>query len=154
MFLLVLLGAQRGTRTPTSFRTLRPERSASTNSAIWALLTTLKLGGDGWIRTTASLGAWFTARCNQPLCHVPVNLGAQSGTRTRTTFRPLASEASTSTNFITWARFLLLHKYSIVVLYSPVGGGGEIRTHGPGSQSPVFKAGAIDHSATPPRCHF
>lgn len=30
-------------------------------------------------------------------------------------------------------------------------GGGEIRTHGPVAQTPVFKTGAIDHSATPPR---
>jgi hypothetical protein len=30
-------------------------------------------------------------------------------------------------------------------------GGGEIRTHGPITQTPVFKTGAIDHSATPPR---
>jgi hypothetical protein len=29
-------------------------------------------------------------------------------------------------------------------------GGGEIRTHGPVAQTPVFKTGAIDHSATPP----
>jgi hypothetical protein len=29
-------------------------------------------------------------------------------------------------------------------------GGGEIRTHGPITQTPVFKTGAIDHSATPP----
>ncbi|MFM2374533.1 MAG: hypothetical protein RLZZ234_528 [Candidatus Parcubacteria bacterium] len=30
------------------------------------------------------------------------------------------------------------------------GGGSEIRTHGPVSQTPVFKTGAIDHSAIPP----
>src|SRR3989344_8696937 len=29
-------------------------------------------------------------------------------------------------------------------------GGGEIRTHGPVTQTPVFKTGALDHSATPP----
>ncbi len=29
-------------------------------------------------------------------------------------------------------------------------GGGEIRTHGPVTQTPVFKTGAFDHSATPP----
>ena len=29
-------------------------------------------------------------------------------------------------------------------------GGGEIRTHGPLSWSPVFKTGAFNHSATPP----
>ena len=29
-------------------------------------------------------------------------------------------------------------------------GGDEIRTHGPITQTPVFKTGAIDHSATPP----
>ena len=29
-------------------------------------------------------------------------------------------------------------------------GGGEIRTHGPVAQTPVFKTGALDHSATPP----
>ena len=29
-------------------------------------------------------------------------------------------------------------------------GGGEIRTHGPVAQTPVFKTGAFDHSATPP----
>lgn len=32
-------------------------------------------------------------------------------------------------------------------------GGGEIRTHGPLSQSPVFKTGAFNHSATPPCVH-
>lgn len=32
------------------------------------------------------------------------------------------------------------------------GGGGEIRTHGPVAQTPVFKTGAFDHSATPPSC--
>ena len=31
-----------------------------------------------------------------------------------------------------------------------LGGGGEIRTHGPVAQTPVFKTGALDHSATPP----
>ena len=30
------------------------------------------------------------------------------------------------------------------------GGGGEIRTHGPRKGTPVFKTGALDHSATPP----
>ena len=30
------------------------------------------------------------------------------------------------------------------------GGGGEIRTHGTLTSPPVFKTGAIDHSATPP----
>src|SRR4029079_12702255 len=30
-------------------------------------------------------------------------------------------------------------------------GGGGIRTHGPLARTPVFKTGAIDHSATPPR---
>src|SRR4051794_13987720 len=30
-------------------------------------------------------------------------------------------------------------------------GGGGIRTHGPRERTPVFKTGAIDHSATPPR---
>jgi hypothetical protein len=30
------------------------------------------------------------------------------------------------------------------------GGGEEIRTLGPVSETPVFKTGAIDHSATPP----
>jgi putative Holliday junction resolvase len=34
-------------------------------------------------------------------------------------------------------------------LYLICGGGG-IRTHGPVSETPVFKTGAIDHSATPP----
>lgn len=29
-------------------------------------------------------------------------------------------------------------------------GSGEIRTHGPGKEAPVFKTGAIDHSATLP----
>src|ERR1700755_2098331 len=29
-------------------------------------------------------------------------------------------------------------------------GGGGIRTHGPLARTPVFKTGAIDHSATPP----
>lgn len=29
-------------------------------------------------------------------------------------------------------------------------GGGEIRTPGPVSESPVFKTGAFNHSATPP----
>lgn len=29
-------------------------------------------------------------------------------------------------------------------------GGGEIRTHGPLTEAPVFKTGAFDHSATPP----
>ena len=29
-------------------------------------------------------------------------------------------------------------------------GGGEIRTHGPRKETPVFKTGAFDHSATPP----
>ena len=33
-------------------------------------------------------------------------------------------------------------------------GGGEIRTHGPVTQTPVFKTGAIDHSATPPSAWF
>ena len=32
-----LYGAQKRTRTSTALRPLRPERSASTNSAIWAL---------------------------------------------------------------------------------------------------------------------
>ena len=36
------------------------------------------------------------------------------------------------------------------VLIFMLGGGGEIRTHGPITQTPVFKTGAIDHSATPP----
>ena len=31
------------------------------------------------------------------------------------------------------------------------GGGGGIRTHGGESPTPVFKTGALDHSATPPR---
>ena len=31
-----------------------------------------------------------------------------------------------------------------------LGGGGGIRTHGPLARTPVFKTGAIDHSATPP----
>ena len=62
------------TRTRTTFRPLAPEASASTNFATWALhtSTSLKLGGDGWIRTTVSFGAWFTARCNRPLCHIPM----------------------------------------------------------------------------------
>ena len=30
------------------------------------------------------------------------------------------------------------------------GGWGEIRTHGPVAQTPVFKTGAFDHSATHP----
>ena len=34
---------------------------------------------------------------------------------------------------------------------SNFGGGGEIRTHGPVAQTPVFKTGALDHSATPPK---
>src|SRR5262245_45164770 len=32
----------------------------------------------------------------------------------------------------------------------PNDGGGGIRTHGPLARTPVFKTGAIDHSATPP----
>ena len=32
-----------------------------------------------------------------------------------------------------------------------VGGGGGIRTHGGREPTPVFKTGAFDHSATPPR---
>ena len=32
------------------------------------------------------------------------------------------------------------------------GGGGGIRTHGALARTPVFKTGAIDHSATPPAC--
>ncbi len=31
-----------------------------------------------------------------------------------------------------------------------IGGGGEIRTHGGGKPSPVFKTGALNRSATPP----
>ncbi len=34
------------------------------------------------------------------------------------------------------------------------GGGGEIRTHGPLTRTPVFKTGAIDHSATPPSVYI
>ena len=32
-----------------------------------------------------------------------------------------------------------------------VGGEGGIRTHGPRERTPVFKTGALDHSATSPR---
>ena len=52
---------------PTRLSTQRPQRCAATNYAICARL----YGGDGWIRTTASFGAWFTARCNRPLYHIP-----------------------------------------------------------------------------------
>ena len=41
--------------------------------------------------------------------------------------------------------------YYISVRTWTSGGGGEIRTHGPVAQTPVFKTGALDHSATPPK---
>ena len=37
-----------------------------------------------------------------------------------------------------------------VIYADGVGGGGGIRTHGSCYTPPVFKTGAIDHSATPP----
>ena len=41
-------------------------------------------------------------------------------------------------------------KYRAEARYFSLCGGGEIRTHGPVAQTPVFKTGAFDHSATPP----
>ncbi len=38
----------------------------------------------------------------------------------------------------------------VLFLIVPLGGGGGIRTHGPVSQTPVFKTGTFDHSVTPP----
>ena len=44
-FLSTQCGAQKRTRTSTSKRTLRPERSASTNSAIWARVGSVSYSG-------------------------------------------------------------------------------------------------------------
>ena len=35
--------------------------------------------------------------------------------------------------------------------FTKIGGGGEIRTHGPVSEATVFKTVPLDHSGTPPK---
>ncbi len=44
-----------------------------------------------------------------------------------------------------------ISRYDIQGTQREFGGGGGIRTHGARKGSPVFKTGALDHSATPPR---
>gem|GEM_PF-6622075 len=51
-----------------------------------------------------------------------------------------------------------VHPVSPTNLKRPIGrikfcGEGEIRTPGPRKETPVFKTGALDHSATSPRVH-
>jgi hypothetical protein len=79
-------GAQRGTRTPTSSRTLRPERSASTNFAIWAALR-----ADSRQHGLQLPCQHVTSRCDHAgegagdchLCMAAGESGAGDGIRTR-----------------------------------------------------------------------
>ena len=88
MALYLKIGADNRTRTCTGFRPQPPQGCAYTNFAISAY------GGDDRSRTCTPFGNKVWAYRVLPFRHVPINFGADEGSRTLTPVKALVSEAS------------------------------------------------------------